>query len=160
MSKKLNEAAMQNELSGSAFFRPAAPARQDDSPIPQNDAILRPQEPPVPDDDAKDDQSLVIGGRPAKISSPEVEEEKPGSGLPGARYDEQTKQGSNVRTNERYYDRNKIRHTFDIYEDQLLSLRSVSLERTNEDPRHQKVLLGDLVQEALDMFITKDRNKE
>ena len=160
MSKKLNEAAMQSELSGSAFFRPAAPARQDDSPTLQNNAILRPQEAPVPADDAKADQSPIVRRTPAKIGPPEVEEAEPGSGLTDARYDEQTKQRTNVRTNERYYDRNKIRHTFDIYEDQLLSLRSISLERTNEDHRHEKVLLGDLVQEALDMFITKDRNKE
>jgi hypothetical protein len=54
--------------------------------------------------------------------------------------------------------RTKIRHTFDIYEDQLLSLKEINLNR--EKLFGQRVLLGDTVQEALDMFITKERNKE
>jgi hypothetical protein len=54
--------------------------------------------------------------------------------------------------------RTKIRHTFDIYEDQLLSLKEINLNR--EILFGQRVLIGDTVQEALDMFITKERNKE
>lgn len=55
-------------------------------------------------------------------------------------------------------ERRKIRHTFDIFSDQLTSLREVSLNR--EKIFGKRVLLGDLIQEALDMFITKERNKE
>ncbi len=67
----------------------------------------------------------------------------------GRRGNEQT----NVRTNER----TKIRHTFDIYKDQLRSLRGISLER--ETATGKRILLGDLMQEALDLFIEKERTK-
>jgi hypothetical protein len=65
---------------------------------------------------------------------------------------------TNVPTNERTFQRRKIRHTFDIYDDQLLSLREIAIER--QKVFGERVLLGDLVQEALDMFIAKERNKE
>ena len=68
----------------------------------------------------------------------------------------------NVPTNEqpiqRSFERKKVRHTFDIFHDQLLSLREMALKREIEFGG--RTLLGDLVQEALDMFITKERNKE
>jgi hypothetical protein len=60
----------------------------------------------------------------------------------------------NVRSNERM----KVRHSFDILSDQLLALRELAVER--ERIFGKKVLLGDLVQEALDMFISKERNHE
>jgi hypothetical protein len=71
---------------------------------------------------------------------------------------EQTNETTMKRINERLNVRKKIRHTFDIYDDQLLSLREISINR--EKVFGDRVLLGDLVQEALDMFITKERNKE
>ena len=64
------------------------------------------------------------------------------------------KQVTNVPTNER----TKIRHTFDIFHDQLLSLREITLER--EKTFGKRVLIGEVAQEALDMFITNERNKE
>ncbi len=71
---------------------------------------------------------------------------------------EQINEVTNVRTNERSIKRAKIRHTFDIYEDQLLSLKEIALVR--QRTFGEKTLLGDLVQEALDTIITKERNKE
>jgi hypothetical protein len=71
---------------------------------------------------------------------------------------EQTNEVSNKRTNERSKDRKKIRHTFDIYADQLLALREITLKR--EIASGERHLLGELVQEALDRFITKERRKE
>ena len=50
--------------------------------------------------------------------------------------------------------RRKIRHGFDIFEDQVLSLKEIQLARQKESGK--KYLLGDLVKEALDMFITKE----
>lgn len=70
---------------------------------------------------------------------------------------EETKKRTFHRINERTNVRNKIRHTFDIFQDQLHSLREISLSR--ELTFGKRVLIGDLVQEALDMFITKERNK-
>ena len=69
-----------------------------------------------------------------------------------------TNEGTNQRSNERTNVRTKIRHTFDIYSDQLMSLREIALKR--EATFGKRTLLGDLVQEALDLFLTKERNIE
>lgn len=76
---------------------------------------------------------------------------------------EETKERINGRSNERTDEpynvkRQKIRHTFDIYADQLLSLKEIQLNRARGLEKVYR--LGDLVQEALDTFITKERNKE
>lgn len=69
-----------------------------------------------------------------------------------------TNYATKVRTNERFNERTKVRHTFDILADQLLALREISIER--QKMFGERVLLGDLVQEALDMFIATERNKQ
>jgi hypothetical protein len=74
-----------------------------------------------------------------------------------------TKQPTNVRTNEQMNEepgarRQKIRHTFDIFADQILSLKEIQLER--EKVLGRKYRIGDLAQEALDMLITKEQNNE
>lgn len=66
--------------------------------------------------------------------------------------------GPDGRTNDRSTERTKVRHTFDVLADQLFALRELAVER--ERLFGQKVLLGDLVQEALDLFITKERKQE
>ncbi len=71
---------------------------------------------------------------------------------------ERTNEVTFVPSNERSNERKKVRHTFDILGDQLLALREIVIER--EKVFGERVLLGELVQEALDMFITKERNKE
>jgi hypothetical protein len=58
----------------------------------------------------------------------------------------------------RTFKRRKVRHTFDIYDDQLFSLKEIALER--QKLFGERVLLGDLVQEALDAFISTERTKE
>ncbi len=130
MKKKLNIDTIQNELSeGSVFF-----SRQ------------KAQSPPPPDDTTRQPQTAANQPPPTAPEEPE----KPPTPQPFER--------RNVRTNERTFERRKIRHTFDIYADQLLSLREIAIER--EKLFSERVLLGDLVQEALDAFITKERNKE
>ena len=69
-----------------------------------------------------------------------------------------TNQPPNERTIERRFERTKVRHTFDILTGQLLNLREIVIAR--EKTFGKRVLLGDLVQEALDMFIAKERNNE
>jgi hypothetical protein len=77
-----------------------------------------------------------------------------------------TNQPPNERTIERQMERRfeqtnertKVRHTFDILTGQLLCLREIVIAR--EKIFGKRVLLGDLVQEALDMFIAKERNNE
>jgi hypothetical protein len=71
---------------------------------------------------------------------------------------EETTEETVVATNERFTERTKIRHTFDILADQLLALREIAVER--EKVFGKRALLGELVQEALDLFIAKERNKE
>jgi hypothetical protein len=67
------------------------------------------------------------------------------------------------RTNDRTNERPKVRHSFDIYRDQLLSLAQIQAERFRESGRKPKV--GELVQEAIDQYVaatkqTNDRTNE
>jgi len=54
-----------------------------------------------------------------------------------------------VRTNER----TKVRHAFDVFADQLLTLRQMALAR--EVATGKRVFIGDLVQEAIDLLISR-----
>jgi hypothetical protein len=126
--KKLNTDAITSELSGASAFFAQRTPPQVESPAPQPPATHQAVEPPP--------VSPSVGHQAAIAP--------------------------NVSTNEqplkRSFQRKKLRHTFDIYYDQLLSLRELALSR--EMLFGERVLLGDLVQEALDMFITKERNNE
>lgn len=73
------------------------------------------------------------------------EEQSPPSATRQAR--ERSNERMTVRTNER----TKIRHTFDIFQDQLQSLAEIQAARFKEAGRKPK--MGDLVQEALDAYI-------
>ena len=66
--------------------------------------------------------------------------------------------GTLERSNEQTPQRRKIRHTFDIFHDQLLALRELALQRDMQSGT--RTLLGDLVQEALDAFIAAERSNE
>jgi hypothetical protein len=57
------------------------------------------------------------------------------------------------RTNVAPVERTKIRHTFDIYRDQLQALAEIQAARFKASGRKPK--MGDLVQEALDAYIEK-----
>lgn len=65
------------------------------------------------------------------------------------RSNERTNERSNVRT----VQRTKVRHTFDIFADQLNSLHQYQLEIIQAEGN--KPRLGDLVQEALDDYLMK-----
>ncbi len=54
--------------------------------------------------------------------------------------------------------RRKIRHTFDIYDDQLQAMHTVQLEAVQAGKR--KPTLGDMVQNALDDYFAKRNSKE
>lgn len=66
--------------------------------------------------------------------------------------------GTDERLNERTNERRKVRHSFDILSDQLFLLREIAIER--ERLLGRKTLLGDLVQEALDLFIAQERRQD
>jgi len=55
------------------------------------------------------------------------------------------------RTNGRPQRRSLIRHTFDIYQDQLTALRKLQLEALTLDG--SKLALGEMVREALDAYL-------
>jgi hypothetical protein len=76
---------------------------------------------------------------------------------------EQNNERSDERTEKRTSGRMRVRHSFDIYQDQLLSLKEIALHR--QKTTGERALLGDLVQEALDTFIktneqTDERSNE
>lgn len=66
------------------------------------------------------------------------------------------KDRTNERSNERSEKRLKIRHTFDIFEDQLMALHTIQL--TSMQKTLYKPKLGDMVQEALDMYLNAKRS--
>jgi len=68
-----------------------------------------------------------------------------------------TNERSNERTVERTVERNRVRHSFDIWQDQLLRLSEIQAERFSQTGRKPK--LGELVQEALDAYIAKERKR-
>jgi len=67
------------------------------------------------------------------------------------RRNEPTNVRSNERTNETEKERKVIRHTFDIYADQLASLHFLQLSAVRSKMKKPK--LGIMVQEALDMYL-------
>jgi len=127
------------DLQESVFFRPPISKNETNSPI-QNKPSVGSQNTP------KKAKISDTGALPTNIK------------MAANQNTQQKNETTNVRTNERFIQRRKIRHTFDIYEDQLMSLKEISLER--EKAFGSKTLLGDLVQEALDTIITKERNKD
>ena len=72
--------------------------------------------------------------------------------------DKQNNEPNNERSNERTMQRIKIRHTFDIFRDQLVSLHSLQLKSIQE--KNYKPKLGEMVQEALDAYIQKRSNEQ
>jgi hypothetical protein len=68
-----------------------------------------------------------------------------------------TNGATNERTNERTLERSRVRHSFDIWQDQLLGLSEIQADRFSRTGRKPK--LGELVQEALDVYITKERKR-
>ena len=61
---------------------------------------------------------------------------------------------TNERSNERTLERSRVRHSFDIWQDQLLRLSEIQADRFSRTGRKPK--LGELVQEALDAYIAKE----
>ncbi|MCI0558940.1 MAG: hypothetical protein MN733_10625 [Nitrososphaera sp.] len=75
----------------------------------------------------------------------------------GKRTDVRTYQRPNERTDVRKKKRVKIRHAFDIFEDQLRDLQLLQLEAVRRGKRKPK--LGVMVQQAIDSFL-KSQSKQ
>ena len=78
--------------------------------------------------------------------------------LSDVRTDERPNDGTNVRTITKPK-RQKIRHAFDIYQDQLFALQMKQLEAVQRGKRKPK--LGKMVQDAIDLYLkqSEKRNK-
>jgi hypothetical protein len=76
------------------------------------------------------------------------------------RSNERTFEPPNERLNERTIKqkREKIRHTFDIYRDQLVSLQMIQLEKVQAGKRKPK--LGKMVADGIDLFIKQAASKK
>ncbi len=114
----------------------------------------------------KNDSPFTVDG---KLSKAEKKRKKPSKTTPLPRKKAPTRhkrgetkvgesRGPKDRKNEVTKERIKVRHTFDIFKDQLLSIKEIALKR--EKTFDKKVRLGDIFKEALDMFITKERLNE
>ena len=152
MSKKtLNVDALKNELEGASlyFSPPSTP------PPPANEPLV-PTKFTQPHVTKKAPEIKVRLPKVKKVRYKFVEQElenEPTNQLANEPSFERTNQRTNVLPKSR----TKIRHTFDIFADQLLSLREIAIEQ--EKMFGERVLLGELAQQALDMFITKEKNK-
>ncbi len=51
----------------------------------------------------------------------------------------------------------RVRHSFDVWQDQLLGLSEIQADRFSQTGKKPK--LGELVQEALDAYIAKERKR-
>jgi hypothetical protein len=152
MSKKvLDIEAIKNELEGASLFftKPATnPPPALDLPITKNPFVLqegkpKPEKPKV---DVTDNKPVDEKYENDKTNERSLQ-----------RTNERPLEPTNEQNNVLPRNRMKIRHTFDIYSDQLLSLREIAIDQ--EKMFGERVLLGDLAQQALDMLITKEKNK-
>jgi hypothetical protein len=131
MKKKLNEAAISNELrQGSVYFRanfspPAIAPEKRVSPIASG----------------------------AKVERPESLEE-----TINVRSNERTVERTNERLQEPRDKRLQIRHTFDIFADQLQALHTLQLKAVQAG--RSKPNLGTMVKKAIDMYLEKEEHKK
>ena len=132
-------------LADSPFFK--APELEDTSPS------LKPEGGNVKISTEEDLRSA--SPTPEKMGTPAMQ---------GQTYEIQAQNRTNDRTNERSNvkfnkpKRVKIRHTFDIYKDQLISLQVIQLEKVKRGRKKPK--LGKMVSKGIDLYIKKAEIKK
>ena len=80
-------------------------------------------------------------------------QKQPPKELKSDRFNEPSNERTNERSNDRTVQRTKVRHTFDIFADQIVSLHKCQLETLQNEGI--KPHLGEMVQEALDDYLVK-----
>lgn len=90
------------------------------------------------------------------VSATEGAPPRSDAGLPG-RSSEQTDDASNERTVERTNGRLRVRHSFDVFADQLLALTEIQAEQYRKTGHKPK--MGELVQTAIDAYIARRRRR-
>jgi hypothetical protein len=147
MTKKLNESAIFNELkSQSAFFRrptsppdepPTTEAQKASAPLPENLPVSAPE---IPVEQTEHQQVT------SSPSFPVYTEPVRPYGRTDVRPD--------VRTPVR---RTITRYAFEFFQDQIETLKQFSLD---EKGRGEKGSMSEMVREAVDMYISKRRNRD
>jgi hypothetical protein len=96
-----------------------------------------------------EDDGIVAAGAALTTAEPEeaTSDAPPRRQAKRGRTNDATNDATNERTNERL----RVRHSFDVWQDQLLRLSEIQAERFSRTGRKPK--MGELVQEALDAFI-------
>ena len=147
MKKKLNTDSIANELEGaSLFFTKSAtppPSLEPEKPLEEKGTN------PLKD-------SPFFENTTDSPKQPNIEQKQ---------YQKRTNVLSDVRTNDRTNERpnikpkrRKIRHAFDIYEDQLFALQMRQLEAVRVSKKKPK--LGKMVQDAIDLYLKHIKNKK
>lgn len=142
--KKLNIDSIANELEGASLFFKKSPTPsslpEPVQEVPETVSNPMPESPTLP----------II-----ETSTQAQKEEN--------QYQKRTDERSNERPNEVTFERpykpkrEKIRHTFDIYRDQLVSLQSIQLERFRAGKKKPK--LGKMVAEGIDLYLKQYNRK-
>src|SRR5690242_13593770 len=131
MKKKLNIDSITNELEGASLFFTKS---------------TTPPSVPEPKKTLTEKEANPLVAPLPQAQSENNQDQKRTNVLPDVR--------TNVRTDERpviKLKRQKIRHAFDIYEDQLFALQMRQLEAVQRSKRKPK--LGKMVQEAIDLYL-------
>lgn len=140
MKKKLNTESIANELEGASLFftKSASPLPGHEIPATQKFLNSTPDSPILKKEDLVNNQAQIEQNQNQKRS------------------DERTVE----RSNERLFKpkREKIRHTFDIYKDQLMSLQIIQLEKVQAGKKKPK--LGKMVSEGIDLFLKQAASKK
>lgn len=119
-------------------------------------AILRTAEEIKAEENTQEVKPNEVTADPPKNQNPETQESK------NERSNEtpikQTNEQLNGRPLEPTVERTKVRHSFDIYQDQLLTLTELQTKvfrATGRKPR-----ISDMVQEALDAYLSNNKRKD
>jgi hypothetical protein len=138
MKKKLDIGNITNELQGASLFftKPATP------PPPQETEknVTEKEANPLAD-------SPFFEKPPTPLSQYQINENKY-KNVSFDRSNERTMERTNVLAKQ---NRVKIRHTFDVYQDQLIALQGIQFEKVQAGKRKPK--LGKMVSDGIDMYL-------
>jgi hypothetical protein len=151
MKKKLNTDIITNELEGaSLFFTKSAsplPAPEPEKPVTEKDSN------PLKDSPFFEKAATSLH----QAQNENKQDQKRTNVLSDVRTNERPIVGTNVRPTVKPK-RQKIRHAFDIYQDQLFNLQMRQLEAVQKGKR--KPRLGKMVQDAIDQYLKQGDNKQ
>jgi hypothetical protein len=132
---------------GAGIFRPKATVDEELAEL-GHDAVERAVEPAPPPGDGTTPET-----RPTAVDGKPAPRRRAGK----SRSNDGTDERTNGRTDDRTDERSRVRHSFDVWRDQLLALTQIQVERFDRTGKKPK--LGELVQEALDAYIAQQRKR-